>query len=110
MKRKILTMALCIAVGVSAFGGNAKAAVLQTTAASGCAHTSLELSEEEQLSHYERATSIFHNAVYVTRYECTSCHDVFSFYRYEYEDHSFDTYRNGRCFCSVCGEEDEFYH
>lgn len=109
MKRKLLTMALCVALGVSAFGANAKAAAAQTASATGCAHTSLHLIEDEKFSHYEQAATSFHNLVYVTKYECDFCSHKVNVYRYEYEDHVFNEYRNGRCFCSLCGEEDEFY-
>lgn len=112
MKRKIITIALAMVLGVSVFGGSAQAAVAQEASVSGCSHPSLSIVENSRVFvGYEQASGIFHNRVYRITYECDTpncTHKVYD-YEYEWEDHVFNDYRDGHCYCSLCGEEDEFY-
>lgn len=102
MKKKIVTMALSVVLGLSLFGGVAQAKT--------CDHS--EAGANDIVVGVDPASGLFHVIVHQNVIQCPDCFmilEVGSTWN-EIEDHVFNDIRDGRCYCSVCGMEDEFYH
>ena len=108
MKRRIIAMALSIALGVSVFRGSAQAAVAQV--ASDCSHQVLVRDEKTrvEVGYDQDVSGLFHNIIYKVTYNCANCSSYkVDVLEYEWEYHVYDRYENGYWYCSICGRRDD---
>lgn len=103
MKNILVTMVLSMAVGLSVPNVPVQAASTQD-----CYHAYYLY--EKSIDYYIEANSEYHWVYGNEYYRCLFCKSDY-IERYEdYEEHSFDDYRDGGRYCSGCGAEDEFYY
>lgn len=109
MKKKIVTMALSVVLGLSLFGGVAQAKAALPASTHECPHTSKKFVTRTPQG-YDPVSGAFHNKVYRNSYICNDCKETVYTYDYEWEDHTFlqsDAY--GHWFCHYCGFVDDTY-